>query len=271
MSAFFWPEFAVLYGAGLIGVACVTPYTLELTADAFNKAQERMHQPRCVIVLLQSAQSIVLLGVTTGLGLLIAHQIGLGAPLVEGLLAGQNVAAQALAIIAPALILGIASSAVLLVLEITVFWPRLPRAMRDHVPIPALWKRLLACFYGGIDEELLLRLFLLSLLAWLIGFVWHLPDGGPTVGALWLATIIAAVIFGLGHLPATAALVKLTPLLIGRAILLNGVFGIAAGYLFVRYGLEAAMLAHFAADLVLHGIGDSIAKTIRAASASAHG
>ncbi len=271
MSAFSRPEFAVLYGAALIGVACVTPYTLGLTADAFKRAQERMQQPRGVIVLLQSAQSVVLFAVATGLGLLIAHQIGLGAPLVEGLLAGKDVSAQAVALLAPALILGIASAAALLILEITVFWPRLPGAMRDHVPIPALWKRLLASFYGAIVEEILLRLILLSLLAWLIGFAWHLPGGQPTPGAFWLANIIAAVVFGLGHLPATAALVKLTPVLIGRAILLNGVLGIAAGYLFVRYGLEAAMLAHFAADLVLHGIGDSIAKTIRAASAASHG
>ena len=87
-------------------------------------------------------------------------------------------------------------------------------------------------------------------------------------GALWLATILAAVIFGLGHLPATAALVKLTPLLIVRAILLNGVVGVATGYLYWRYGLEAAVLAHFSADIVLHGIGDSIAISVRAASAT---
>jgi len=141
--------------------------------------------------------------------------------------------------------------------------------MREDFPIPSLWKRLLASFYGAIDEEILLRLFLLSLLAWLIGFAWHVPGGMPAPGALWLATIIAAVIFGLGHLPATAALVKLTPLLIWRAIVLNGIVGVATGYLFWRYGLEAAMLAHFAADLVFHGIGDSLAQRVRAASASA--
>jgi hypothetical protein len=245
------------------------PYTLELTADAFEKALARMRRPRWVLVLLQSAQSVVLMGVATGLGLLIAHHIGLGAPLLEGLLAGKDVSAQAQAMLAPALLLGITSSAVLLILEVAVFWPRLPQAMRDHAPIPALWKRLLASFYGGIDEEILLRLFVLSLLAWLIGFAWHLPDGKPTLGALWLANILAAVIFGLGHLPATAALAKLSPLLIVRAIVLNGIVGVAAGYLYWQYGLEAAMLAHFSADLVIHGIGDSLAKSIRAASASA--
>ncbi len=269
MSAFSWPEFGILFGAAVLGIACVLPYTLELTGEALQKAQDRMRQPRWVLLLLQSGQSVVLLGVATGLGLLLAHSSGLGAPLVAGLLAGRPVAAQALMLILPAVFLGVASSTAMLILEITVFWPRLPQTMRETVPIPALWKRLLASLYGAIDEEILLRLFVLSLLAWLIGFVWHLPGGRPTIGALWLANILAAVLFGLGHLPATAALVKLTPLLIIRAVLLNGVIGVASGYLFWRYGLEAAMLAHFSADLVLHGIGDSIAKVIRKAAISA--
>jgi hypothetical protein len=51
----------------------------------------------------------------------------------------------------------------------------------------------------------------------------------------------------------------------------SSLLGVAAGYLFWQFGLKAAMLAHFAADLVPHGIGDSIAKTIRAASAAAQG
>lgn len=271
MFSFSWSEYALLCGAALFGVVCVTPYTLELGRDALNKAQERMRRPLWVLALLQGVQNTVLMAVATGLGLLIAHHIGLGAPLLEDLLAGKAVTTQAQAAIAPALILGAVSAAVLLLLEVTVFWPRLPQAMRTAFPIPALWKRFLACFYGGIAEELLCRLFLLSLLAWLIGFAWHVPGGKPTLGALWLANILAAVIFGLGHLPATASLVKLTPLLIVRAILLNGIAGVAFGYLFWLYGLEAAMLAHFTADLVLHLIGDSLAKTIRAAEARVQG
>jgi membrane protease YdiL (CAAX protease family) len=271
MFGFSWTEWALLCGAALLGIVCVTPYTLELSHDAFKKAEARMHRPLWVLALLQGAQSFVLIGVATGLGLLLAHHLGLGAPLLEGLLADKPVTTQAQAIIAPALILGITPAAVLLLLEVTVFWPRLPQAMRTTFPIPALWKRFLACFYGGIAEELLCRLFLLSLLAWLIGFAWHMPGGKLTLGALWLANILAAVIFGLGHLPTTAALIKPTPLLIVRAILLNGIVGVAFGYLFWQYGLEAAMLAHFSADLVLHIIGDSIAKAIRAAEARVQG
>lgn len=265
MFAGFWPQFAILFIAGLFGVACVMPYTLELTAQAFAQAVARMRQPRWVLILLQGAQSAVLVALATGLGLLIAHQIGLGAPLLAGLLAGKDVTAQVVAVLAPAILLGVASSALMLVLEITVFWPRLPKALREDAPIPALWKRFLACFYGGIDEEILLRLFLLSLLAWLIGFIWHSANGLPTVGALWVANVLAAVIFGLGHLPATIAIVKkLTPLLVARALLLNGIVGVATGYLYWRYGIEAAMLAHFSADIVFHLIGDSIALRVRA-------
>jgi hypothetical protein len=269
MPAHFWPEFAILYGAALIGIACVTPYTLELTGDLLAKAQERVRQPRWALVLVQSLQGAILMGIATGLGLLLAAQIGLGVPLLSGLLDGKDV--MALAMISPALLLGIGSSVVLMILEIRVFWPRLPQAMRENFPIPALWKRLLASVYGGVNEEILWRLFLLSLLAWLIGLAWHTTDGAPTLGAFWLANILAAALFGLSHLPTTAALVKLTPLLIIRAILLNGIVGVAAGYLFVRYGLGAAMLAHFSADLVFHGIGDSIARRVRAASIATRG
>ena len=141
MPAYFWPEFAILCGAGLIGIICVMPYTLDLTSAAFEKALARTHQPRWVLVLLQVAQSFVLVTLATGFGLLIARHIGLGVPLLEGLLAGKNVTSPALAMIGPALILGIASSSVMLILEITLFWPRLPKAMREDTPIPALWKR----------------------------------------------------------------------------------------------------------------------------------
>lgn len=264
--SFSWPEFVILFIAALVGVACIIPYSLELSREAVAKALERIHRPLWFLLLIQNAQNIIFFALATGLGLLLAHQIGLGAPLLEGLLAGRDVSGPALAMLAPALLLGAGSAVLMLALEITVFWPRLPAKMRDEVPIPALWKRLLASFYGGIDEEILLRLFLLSLLAWILGFVWRAPGGDPATGVLWVATILAAIIFGLGHLPATAALVKLTPLLVVRAILLNGVVGVATGYLYWRYGLEAAILAHFTADLVFHGIGDEIAIRVRAAS-----
>jgi membrane protease YdiL (CAAX protease family) len=69
---------------------------------------------------------------------------------------------------------------------------------------------------------------------------------------MWLAIIIAAVIFGIGHLPAVMAITTLTPLVIARTIVLNAVGGIIFGWLYWKKGLESSMISHFSADLVLH-------------------
>jgi membrane protease YdiL (CAAX protease family) len=92
----------------------------------------------------------------------------------------------------------------------------------------------------------------MSLLAWLGHFVGRKADGTPTTAVYWGANILAAVLFDLGHLPVTSALVLLTPLVILRAVVLNGLGGIAFGYLYFTRGLEAAMISHFSADIVLH-------------------
>jgi membrane protease YdiL (CAAX protease family) len=117
---------------------------------------------------------------------------------------------------------------------------------------PAAWKGFLASFYGGIAEEILLRLFVMSFFVWLGSFLGKTTDRKPTNAVFWIANILAAVLFGLGHLPATSLLVPLTPLVIIRAVILNGLIGIACGWLYWKRGLEAAMISHFSADLVLH-------------------
>jgi membrane protease YdiL (CAAX protease family) len=94
----------------------------------------------------------------------------------------------------------------------------------------------------------------MTLLAWLGKFVNKTPEGQPTSLVFWIANILAAVLFGLGHLPATATLLPLTPLVVLRAVVLNGLLGVAFGYLYVTRGLESAMISHFSADIVLHVI-----------------
>src|SRR4030095_8426388 len=100
---------------------------------------------------------------------------------------------------------------------------------RGSIP---LWKRMLAgIFYGGILEELFCRLFLFSLFAWLLGFVLRASNGRPSATAFWMANLMVALLFGLGHLPATSALVPLTPVVVTRALVLNGLAGATCGYL----------------------------------------
>jgi membrane protease YdiL (CAAX protease family) len=107
-----------------------------------------------------------------------------------------------------------------------------------------------------------MRLFLLSLVAWLLGKWWKIPEERPTSGAFWTAIILVAVLFGLGHLPATSAMTPLTQLLVVRALVLNGIAGIAFGYLYWKRGLEAAMLAHMSTHLVMQIPGVMLLKTM---------
>lgn len=80
-------------------------------------------------------------------------------------------------------------------------------------------------------------------------------SGQPTSAVFWLAIILAAIVFGLGHLPATAALgLPLNGLIVTRAIVLNGIPGLAFGWFYWKRGLESAMVAHFSADIILHVI-----------------
>ncbi|SEP03596.1 CAAX protease self-immunity [Halogranum amylolyticum] len=98
--------------------------------------------------------------------------------------------------------------------------------------------------YGGITEELLLRYGLMSALAFVGWFVTGRQSDDPGSGIMWVAIVISAVLFGIGHLPALAQSVGLTPALVARTILLNAIAGILFGWLYWQRSLEAAMVAH---------------------------
>jgi membrane protease YdiL (CAAX protease family) len=68
---------------------------------------------------------------------------------------------------------------------------------------------------------------------------------------MWSSIIIAALVFGLGHLPITSSLIEITPLVVLRALVLNGIGGVVFGRLYWKKGLEAAMIAHFSADIII--------------------
>ena len=107
----------------------------------------------------------------------------------------------------------------------------------------------LASFYGGIVEELELRLFFTTLLAWGL----YLLSGKRRLP--WqalVAVLVAALAFGAGHLPAAAQVWPLDAVVITRTVFLNAIAGLVFGWFYVRHGLESAMLSHFCADLVLH-------------------
>ena len=55
---------------------------------------------------------------------------------------------------------------------------------------------------------------------------------------------LIALLFAAGHLPTTFVTLGNSPLILFRCFLLNGTFGLAFGWLYRRYGLRYAMIAH---------------------------
>ncbi len=76
----------------------------------------------------------------------------------------------------------------------------------------------------------------------------------PAALVVWIGNILAALFFGALHIPQAAVLLGPTPIVIAFTLIDNGVPGVVFGWLYWRRGLVAAMICHFAGDLVLKAI-----------------
>ncbi len=104
--------------------------------------------------------------------------------------------------------------------------------------------------YGAVFEEILVRLFLMTLLSLIISKIFYKNKKIPTK-AIIISNIICALLFSLGHIPATIQTFGyIDTLLIFRCILMNGVFGLAFGYLYRKYGIHYSIIAHFGCHFV---------------------
>ena len=233
------------------------PYFLALAPGRLDEAAQELGFSVPVVLAISVGQSALVLAIMVFSGLWAAQRVGLGAPILDALLNGKPLPYDFRRASLIALVVGVATALLVVVLEFFVFIPADPTGLGKIVQAhPAPWKGFLASFYGGITEEVQLRLFLLSFLALGIHSARRLLFRSKNLPVptwiFWSAIIIAAILFGLGHLPTMAELLPLTPLVVVRTLVLNGIVGIAAGFLFWRHGIETAMICHFSADIVLH-------------------
>lgn len=103
---------------------------------------------------------------------------------------------------------------------------------------------------GGIIEEVMLRLFLMSLITLIIYKLVYKNKEEIPAKVYIIANIMSALLFAVGHLPGTAAMTTLTPVIIIRCMLLNGAFGLGFGYLYRKYGIGYAMISHGLCHLI---------------------
>jgi Type II CAAX prenyl endopeptidase Rce1-like len=247
-----WRVFWLLLIASLAGAAGMIPYALEVFR--LMKVAPPPPLPLPLLIVIGIGQNLILLGLVIGLGLLLGRKLGLGAPLLESWLYHEEPRVRARDALKSGALVGIAVGIVLLIILLPVA-PHLPGLPFVSAARVALWKRVLICFYGGIDEEVLTRLFLLTLLAWLGVRIFQRNRAQLAPATFWAANIIVAILFGLGHLPSASMVMHITPTVVVLALVLNGIAAIPFGYLYWKRGLESAMIAHFCADFVVYVVG----------------
>jgi hypothetical protein len=148
--------------------------------------------------------------------------------------------------------IGLGAASSVAVIALTHFVPGLLPHQAGDAGTGMAWRGALASFYGGIVEETMCRLFVVSLLVWLLAL------GNHRHAVTWMfvaAIVIAAILFGAGHLPGAFAMgLPRTAATATSIIGLNAIVGVVCGGIYWKYGLEHAIAAHFSADLVLHVI-----------------
>ena len=128
-----------------------------------------------------------------------------------------------------------------------------------HPPFPS---SILASLNAGIGEEIVFRLFLMSLCIWILSWIRDklFPNKISRGVILYAGIIIAGLAFAAGHFPTifvllgTTSFSQIPAILIIEVIVLNMLVGIIAGKAFIRSGLVAAAGVHFWADIVWHVI-----------------
>jgi hypothetical protein len=246
-----WRVYVTLLAACAISLAAGQPYIAALSGLPLSS----------MILWINAAINMAISIPAILLGLLAARSLGLGVPVLESLLYREPLpqgTGRTLGLITP--LSGLAVGIALVAMDL-LFIRLIPegfaalesgaQGLSSLHPLTAL----AATLYGGIYEELQLRLFVLSGLAWLYTLILRKIQRrpfSPSSRVTTVAVVFAALVFGLAHLPALQALQAASGAMIARTIILNILPGLLFGFLYVRKGLEAAMISHLCADLVMH-------------------
>lgn len=245
--------FFILWLAGMAGVLSFLLVDLSKLIDLFPLPPE-VEKPTVTPLLKFGSllQPAILLAIAVLIGTALARKVGFSSPAAEALARGGDTIQAFRPQWVPGVVGGIVGG--IAIVAIAAIWkPFLPpdvvrrvAELGNLLPIPT---RIL---YGGFTEELLLRWGLMTLLVWIPWRVFQKQDEVPKPLFVISAILISSLVFAIGHLPIASLLVpKLTIALTSYVIAANSAFGLIAGYLYWKKGLESAMLAHILTHIVL--------------------
>jgi hypothetical protein len=238
----FGKVFLALFALGLPGVVALIPTVID---QLDMLPPELADLPAPVAVALALLNPIILLAIAVAIGTLLAHRVGLRSLVAEKVRSGHAIWPELRPHIPMAFLAGVFLLVVVIGLDALID-PFAGTELAGEMATEGnlIGQLLLGVFYGGIVEELLLRWGVMTLLVWIGWRLLQRGQGRPRPALVWMAIVLAALLFGIGHLPALAAMLSLTPVIVIRTVLLNALGGLIFGWLFWRHSLEVAMVAH---------------------------
>lgn len=237
-----WTTVATLTAACLPGILIATPAIIDTVLRRARQQPTppaRPLPPRRVLIAASMAQTTLLAAGAAALGAAFGPQVGLAQLSTD---AFQTPAGALTALSAAVL-----GSAAMLAAYYGVFRPRLdPQTLTASEGLrqeAGLASRVL---YGGVVEEVLMRWGLLPLAVWLLTF--PLGAGAAT---FWTANLLTGLLFAALHWPAyLSAGCRPTPAFFTASVVLNTALALLYGWLFLQYGLLAAVLGHAVTHLM---------------------
>jgi Type II CAAX prenyl endopeptidase Rce1-like len=245
--------FFILFSLGFIGVASVLLIDVSGIVSLIPSTTRAIPTITPALKLLSLVQPTLILAVAVVIGVALAPRVGLSAPAAEAVATGGNIFTSLRSQLAPGVLGGLAGG-ICIVLISLLAKPFLSTTALDRigkfsklVPLPT---RIL---YGGVTEELLLRWGFMTLILWAAWRVLQKGQNVPSRAYFVGAILLSSLVFGAGHLPVAYMLLpdSFGPALVLFVILANSAFGVVAGYLYWKRGLESAMIAHIVCHLLL--------------------
>lgn len=236
----YWKVILFFVLAGIIGGYFVGLYTLDSYPPEMQQQILEQGITPTILGLVTAAQSAgygLILGV---LGILLSKKVGLWK---------DRVHFEKKPILFTILI-AILGGCAMIGLDV-LFFGNYSQAIADSYAVkPTIPFLLASVTYGAVIEEVMLRLFMMSLIAFVLHRTFERKKAKASAAILIAANILSAMLFAAGHLPGTAVLLGLSPMIIFRCFLLNGGLGLLFGWLYRKYGLHYAMLAHGGCHIV---------------------
>lgn len=238
-----WRIFAVLWLLGMPGMSAMVWSIMPLWMQG-NPEMQRLGLPPVMQLLFLASQ----LALAVGMGVLLGPRVGMAAPVLTTWIAGRSPRQALRRLWLPGVAGGVAGAAWLV--TTAILWPDSLKAAEPVYNMPLLPKLL----YAGLTNELLVRWGLLACIFW---GLWRLAGGqaSPSRAMGWTAVVLCALLWGLAHWPIASWLFGPLPgMMVLHVMLGKAVYGLLAGFLCWRYGLEAALLAHLLTYLLSHGL-----------------